>query len=84
MKTPGKYFHSNEVHNCDPKIFTYNCFGIDLKVHLDRFINSDCFLVTFLELIKGGLKKPIFRYNLVILKKCKGEKMTGLSFITGM
>lgn len=69
---------------CDPKIFTYNCVFIDLKLHLDRFRSSDLSLVTFLELMKGGLKREIFGWNLgTVSRSARGKNGRLVSFIIG-
>lgn len=80
-RTPRKTFSLKQSPKCDSKIFTYNCFVIDFKLYLDRLINSHTFLVTFLELIKGGLKRWIFRYNLFLLNRSiRGRKwLSGFS-----
>lgn len=84
IDTPRETFALQWSPMCDPKIFTYNCVCIDLKLHLDRFRSSDLFLVTFLELMKGGLKREIFGGNLVtVSRSARGKNGCLVSFIIG-
>lgn len=81
---PGETFPFCLSPDFNPKISSHNHFGIDLKLFLDRFINSGLSLVTFLELIKGRVRGEVFGYNLVTLNRStRGRKLlSSLPFIT--